>query len=62
MLQNTNYKLVHNHLSTIHNNTPDIIILDKTTKWAYTVDIPIPNRHNLSQLHHREATEVYVQT
>ena len=47
----TNYKLYYVRSTitcqTIHNNTPDIIILDKTIKGAYSVHIPIPNRHNL---------------
>jgi hypothetical protein len=31
---------------TIHNNRPDIIIIDKTIKEAYVTDVTIPNSHN----------------
>jgi hypothetical protein len=51
MFHNTNYKLYYVRsiitCQTIHNNTPDIIILDKTIKGAYSVDIPIPIHHIL---------------
>jgi hypothetical protein len=32
---------------TVHNNTPDIVMLDKTIKEAYLIDIAICNRHSL---------------
>ena len=32
---------------TVHNYWPNIVMLDKTTKEAHSVDAAIPNRHNL---------------
>jgi hypothetical protein len=32
---------------TIHNNRPNIVILEKTIKEAYLLDVAIPNSHNL---------------
>jgi predicted methyltransferase MtxX (methanogen marker protein 4) len=32
---------------TIHNNRPDIVVLDKTITEAYSIDVAIPNSHNL---------------
>jgi len=32
---------------TVHNNNTDRAVLDKTTKQAHSVDIAIPNSHNL---------------
>jgi hypothetical protein len=34
-------------LKTIHENIPDVVMLDKTTKEAYLTDVLIPNGHNL---------------
>ena len=31
---------------TPHNNRPGIVILDKTIKEAYLIDVAIPNSHN----------------
>jgi len=30
-----------------NNNRPDIVILDKTNKEAYLIDVAVPNSHNL---------------
>jgi hypothetical protein len=32
---------------TIHNNRPDITLIDKVSKTVYFIDIAIPNNHNL---------------
>jgi hypothetical protein len=32
---------------TIHNNRPDITLVDKLSKTVYFIDIAIPNNHNL---------------
>jgi len=32
---------------TIHNNKPDIVLLDETIKEAYLIDVAIPDSHNL---------------
>jgi hypothetical protein len=32
---------------TPHNNRPNVLILDKTVKKAYLIDVAIPNSHNL---------------
>jgi hypothetical protein len=32
---------------TIHNNRPDIILVDKVSKTEYFIDTAIPNNHNL---------------
>jgi hypothetical protein len=32
---------------TIHNNRPDINLVDKVSKTVYFIDIAIPNNHNL---------------
>jgi hypothetical protein len=32
---------------TIHNNRPDITLIDKVRKTVYFIDIAIPNNHNL---------------
>ena len=31
----------------IHNNRPDMVMLDETTKEAYIIDVAIPNSHSL---------------
>jgi hypothetical protein len=51
VLENSNYKLYYDMsiitLRTIHNNRPDIVIVDKTIKEAHLIDIAIPNSHSL---------------
>jgi len=32
---------------TIHNNRQDKVVLNKTIKEAYSVDVAVPNSHNL---------------
>jgi len=32
---------------TIHNNKPDIVLLDETIKEAYLIDVAIPDSHKL---------------
>jgi hypothetical protein len=32
---------------TVHNNRPDITLIDKVSKTVYFIDIAIPNNHNL---------------
>jgi hypothetical protein len=34
---------------TIHNNRPDITLVDKVSKTVYFIDISIPNDHNLHE-------------
>jgi hypothetical protein len=34
---------------TIHNNRPDITLIDKLSKTVYFIDIAIPNNHNLHE-------------
>jgi hypothetical protein len=52
-LENSNYKLHYDRsiitARTVHNNRPDIrvVILAKTTKETHSIDVAIPNRHNL---------------
>jgi hypothetical protein len=38
---------------TIHNNSPDRVIFDKTIKEAHSIDAAIPNRHS----HHSTVNE-----
>jgi hypothetical protein len=51
VLENSKYKLYNDRSiitdQTIHNNRPGIVILDKTIKAAYLIDVTIPNSHNL---------------
>ena len=41
------YRSIIGSDQTIHNNRPDIVILDKTTNKAYPIEVAIPNCHNL---------------
>lgn len=34
---------------TIHNNRPDITMIDKINKHAYLIDIAVPNTHNIQK-------------
>jgi hypothetical protein len=46
------YRLIlrkYSFLIIIHNNRPDIIILNKQQKQAYLLDIAVPNSHNITQ-------------
>jgi hypothetical protein len=50
MLENSNYKLYYDSSiiidRTVHNNRPDTVINDKTTKDAYLIEVAIPSSHN----------------
>jgi len=49
-LQN-NYKLYYGMclvtVRAVHNNSTDTVMLEKTTKHAHSLDVAIPNSHNL---------------
>jgi hypothetical protein len=51
VLENSNYKQYYNRsvitARTIHNNRPDTTILDQTINEAHSIDVAIPNSHNL---------------
>ena len=50
VLENSDYKLYYDKYITdwiIHNNRPDIVILDKTIKEPYLKDEAIPDSHNV---------------
>ena len=51
MLENSNYKLYNDRPiitdRSIHNNRLDIVLLDKTIKEAYLIDVAISNSHNI---------------
>jgi len=52
------YKLYYVSLITdwtIHNIRPDIVIIKRTIKEAYLINVAISSSHN----HHREALEIY---
>jgi hypothetical protein len=55
-LEDSNYKLHYDRsvitARTVHNNRPDIrvVIPDKTTKETHSIDVAIPNSHNLSTI------------
>jgi hypothetical protein len=61
MLQNATYNMYCDRSiitdRTVHNNTPDIIILHTTTTAAYSTDVAIP-QSQYSQHLHREVPEV----
>jgi hypothetical protein len=54
VLENSHYKLYYGRFiitdRTIHNNRPDIVILDKTIKEACLMDGAIFNSHNLHSI------------
>jgi hypothetical protein len=54
IIGNSNYNLYYRRSiitdRTIHNNRPDIIILDNTIKEAYLIDVALPNSHNLHSI------------
>ncbi|KAL0882135.1 hypothetical protein ABMA27_000695 [Loxostege sticticalis] len=41
------------HKITVHNNRPDITLIDKQNKLVYMIDVAVPNTHNL----HKTITE-----
>jgi hypothetical protein len=50
ILENSTYKLYNDSSIidwTIHNNKADIVICNKTIKEAQSIDVAIPNSHNL---------------
>jgi hypothetical protein len=57
MLENSNYKLYYDMSimtdQTIHYNRLHIVTLDRHIKQTYSIDVAIPNSHNL----HRTITE-----
>ena len=63
VLQNRNSKLIYDRSNTVtseptvHSDRPHNVMIDKTTKAAYSVDIAIP-KSQPSQDHHLEAPEV----
>ena len=45
MLENSHSKLYYNRFTTdqtVHNNRPDIVMVDETIKEAYLIDVTIP--------------------
>ena len=62
VIENSSYKLywdnpIHTD-KTIVANRPDIVLIDKTRKKTYIIDIAIPNDHNINQKY-REKVEKY---
>ncbi|KAJ0173873.1 hypothetical protein K1T71_011022 [Dendrolimus kikuchii] len=51
VLENTTHKLYYDRTiltdHTVHNNRPDITLIDKENKHTYLIDIAIPNTHNI---------------
>jgi hypothetical protein len=51
VLGNSYYELYYNRSirtdQTVHNNRPDRVMLDKTTKEAYLIALTMPKSHNL---------------
>ncbi|KAG6462064.1 hypothetical protein O3G_MSEX013040 [Manduca sexta] len=53
VLENTNYRMYFDRAiltdKTIHNNRPDITLIDKVKKEIYIIDIAVPNTHNIQK-------------
>ena len=53
VLESTNHKMYFDRAiltdKTVHNNRPDITLIDKENKIVHIIDIAIPNTHNIQK-------------